>query len=170
MEISTPCGGGWMNCADLEKVSSPSASAWWVLVFFCYFWNHFSSKCVKNVTKLVTISHYQSKIWQILYSWPKSFCQKWSCLFPSGSIAAVLHPFFQLCLGPFILNVGVSRKGDNLRSLSELTLPPSYHIIWATTKSLWNCWQSSELLAKETLSLFTVTTYFQYSKDILLPF
>ena len=40
----------------------------------------------------MTISHYQLKIWQILYSWPKSFSQKWSILFLSGSIAAVLQP------------------------------------------------------------------------------
>ena len=31
----------WQVWTDLEKVSSPSGSAWWVLVFFWYFWNHF---------------------------------------------------------------------------------------------------------------------------------
>ena len=48
------------------------------------------------MTKLVNISHYQSRIWQISYSWPKSFCQEWSCLFHSGSIATMLPPFLQI--------------------------------------------------------------------------
>ena len=79
--------------ADLEKVFSPSGSTWWVLVFFCYFWNQFQSKWVKNMTKLVTISHNQSKIWQLLYSWPRSFWQKWSCLYPFYS-RALKAPMF----------------------------------------------------------------------------
>ena len=107
------------------------------------------------MTKLVTISHYQSKIWQILNSWPKSICQKWSFLFPSGSIAAVLHPFFQLWPFQWVFYTAdrewYSQTCENVSGNRNNTWKPTKCQI---SENLWDCCPFSYNVARLHVNKF----------------